>query len=115
MSTDYLMNTATILYFICYIPEFYANYVNKNANNYNVLEKVCMLLATGFGLGYSLSINNRALIVNYGPLFGLDCIALCMRSYYAYQNRNREVRVILAPIQDIEYTQHNPVHINSEL
>ena len=32
MSNDYLMNTASTLFFICFIPEFYANYVNKNAN-----------------------------------------------------------------------------------
>ena len=40
MSNEYLMNTASILFFICYIPEFYANYINKNANTYNVFEKV---------------------------------------------------------------------------
>jgi hypothetical protein len=100
MSTDYLMNTATALYFICYIPEFYANYVNKNANFYNVFEKVCMLLATGFGLGYSVSIHNTALIWNYGPLFGLDCIALGMRSYYAYKNIGKDVRMNFTSLAD---------------
>lgn len=101
MSSDYLMNIATGLYFICYIPEFYANYANKNANIYNVFEKVVMLTATGFGFGYSLSIQNQTLIYNYGPLFALDAIALGMRSYYAYMNRGREVRVII---------QNNPLH-----
>ena len=126
MSTDYLMNTATILYFICYVPEFYANYINKNANTYNVFEKITMLLATGFGLGYSVSINNKALIINYGPLFALDCIALFMRAYYAYQNRYREVRVLLAQENQTEDYKHPsqeqvnpmyeiPIHIDSDL
>lgn len=93
MSPEVLMNTATALYFVCYVPEFYANFMNKNANGYNILEKVVMLLATGFGLGYAISIENMALIINYGPLFGLDVIALIMRGYYAYSNRYRDVRV----------------------
>jgi hypothetical protein len=29
MNPDILMNTATALFFICYIPEFYANYVMR--------------------------------------------------------------------------------------
>lgn len=107
MSTDYLMNIATTLYFICYIPEFYANYINKNANIYNVVEKVVMISATGFGLGYSISINNRALIINYAPLFAFDSIALIMRGYYAYKNRERDVRVLI--------DSENPIHINSDL
>jgi hypothetical protein len=93
MSPEVLMNTATALYFVCYFPEFYANFMNKNANVYNVFEKVVMLIATGFGLSYAITIDNMALIINYGPLFGLDAIALMMRSYYAYRNRYRDVRV----------------------
>lgn len=38
MSNDYLMKIATVLYLLCYAPDFYANYVNKNANMYNVLD-----------------------------------------------------------------------------
>jgi uncharacterized protein with PQ loop repeat len=94
MSNEYLMNTASILFFICYIPEFYANYINKNANTYNVFEKVIIFIATSFSLSYSISINNNALIFNYGPLLVLDFIALFMRSYYAYKNRYRNVRVL---------------------
>jgi uncharacterized protein with PQ loop repeat len=105
MSNDYLMNTASTLFFICYIPEFYANYVNKNANLYNVLEKIILFSATTFALSYSIKINNQALIINYGPLFALDCIALYMRCYYAYKNRNRDVRVITLG-KDVE----NPIH-----
>lgn len=115
MSTDYLMNIATSFYFICYIPEFYANYANKNANIYNVFEKIVMLTATGFGFGYSISINSQPLIYNYGPLFALDVIALGMRGYYAYKNRSREVRVLL---EDVKYNRnplHDITHIDSDL
>ena len=108
-SSDYLMNIATSLYFICYVPEFYANYVNKNANVYNVFEKVLMLTATGFGLGYSISIKNKPLVYNYGPLFALDAVALGIRGYYAYHNRGREVKVITEDV-DIESNNRNPMH-----
>jgi hypothetical protein len=114
MSTDYLMNIATGLYFVCYIPEFYANYINKNANMYNVFEKVVMLTATGFGFGYALSIHSLPLIYNYGPLFALDVIALGMRGYYAYKNRGREVRVLLENTIDIN-PMHDITHIDSDL
>lgn len=107
-SSDYLMNIATGLYFVCYIPEFYANYINKNANLYNIFEKIVMLSATGFALGYSLSIKNNTLIYNYGPLFALDTVALGMRGYYAYRNYGREVRVITEDV-DIE-SNRNPLH-----
>lgn len=108
MNPDYLMNIASILFSVCYIPEFYANYVNKNANTYNVLEKVIMLAGTSFGFSYSLHIHNKNLIANYTALITLDIIALSMRSYYAYKNRNRDVRVIENEkcIHDIE----NPIH-----
>lgn len=104
---DYLMNTASVCFFICYIPEFYANYKNKNANIYNLIEKVVLLGATGFALGYSLSIKNDSLIINYAPLFGLDTIALFMRFYYVYKNRNIDVTLHIPVMEnDIE----NPIH-----
>lgn len=109
MPAEYLMNTATILFLICYLPEFYANYINKNANLYNIFEKVIMLTATSFGLGYAISIKNNTLLYNYAPLITLDTIALFMRSYYAYKNRNINVRVILQET-DIE----NPIHTDIE-
>ena len=133
MSNEYLMNTASLLFFICYIPEFYANYINKNANIYNVFEKVIIFIASSFSLSYSISINNNALIFNYGPLLALDFIALFMRGYYAYKNRHINVRLlkngqynntveiddIKNPIHDIENPIHdikNPIHdINSDL
>jgi len=108
MSDDYLMNTASVLFFICYIPEFYANYINKNANFYNVFEKIIILSATTFALSYSIKINNQALIINYAPLFALDTIALYMRCYYAIKNRNRDVRVITN--NDFGCDVENPVH-----
>jgi len=94
MNPDALMNTATTLFFICYIPEFYANYINKNANIYNVVEKVILLFGTGFALGYAVETRNQALIVNYAPLFVIDVSALSMRAYYAYRNRARDVRAL---------------------
>jgi hypothetical protein len=91
---DYLMYTASVLYFCCYIPELYANYVNKNANIYNVTEKGFMLTATSFALAFSIINNNPALISNYGPIFALDVVALLMKSYYACKNRGVDVKVI---------------------
>jgi len=85
-SHDYLINVAAALYIICYIPELYANYKNKNANIYNLPEKVLLLMGTIFSFSYSVLNNNMALMTNYGPLLGLDIIALYMRLYYAYKN-----------------------------
>ena len=86
MGYDVLMNTASALFFICYIPELYANYKNKNANFYNMPEKAVLLLASGFALAYAVANNDEALIVNYGPLLGLDIIAFVMRLYYVCKN-----------------------------
>ena len=111
MSNDYLMNIATVLYLLCYAPDFYANYVNKNANIYNVFEKVVLLSGTGFSLSYAISINNRALLINYIPLFCLDFTALGIRMYYAYRNRNIDVRVLTIQSDEIEpEIQRNPLH-----
>lgn len=121
MSSDYLMYIASIGFFICYIPDFFANVINKNANIYNVYEKIIILIATTFALSYSITINNNALIINYGPIFCLDFISLTMKSYYAYKNRNIDVRIINGkpsfenvlhqdvqnPIHDIENHLHN--------
>lgn len=90
MDSDYLMYTSTILYLICYLPELYANYVNKNANIYNIPEKIIMLSAASIAFSYSIITNNNALIINYGPTVFLDIIALLMRHYYAYLVPNGE-------------------------
>ena len=88
MDYDYLMYVASFLYLSCYIPELYANYKNKNANIYNVPEKIIMLSATSCGLSYGIANDNMALIVNYGPMLLLDILALVMRMYYANMNKN---------------------------
>lgn len=88
MAHDYLMNTASALFFICYIPELYANWKNKNANFYNMPEKGVLLIASTFGLSYAIVNNDIALISNYGPLLALDIIAFAMRMYYVYKNKH---------------------------
>jgi hypothetical protein len=86
MSYDYLINTATVLYVVCYVPELYANYKNKNANIYNIPEKVVIFIGTSFAFAYAIVMDDNALIINYGPILALDIIALWMRIYYAYKN-----------------------------
>lgn len=80
------MNISSAIFFICYIPELYANYKNKNANMYNMPEKVLMLIGSGFALSFAVMKQDIALISNYGPIVGLDCIALLMRLYYVLRN-----------------------------
>ena len=88
MNHDYLMSLATIMFFICYIPELYANYKNKNSNIYNLPEKAITLTGTAFAFAYSLSTNDFVLLTNYAPLLALDIIALLMRGYYTYKNHS---------------------------
>jgi lipid-A-disaccharide synthase-like uncharacterized protein len=91
MNHVYLMNISTAVFFVCYIPELYANYRNKNANVYNMPEKVLMVMGSGFALSYALMNSDLALISNYGPILFLDVVALLMRAYYVYINRNRDI------------------------
>jgi uncharacterized protein with PQ loop repeat len=91
MPHDYLMNISSTIFFICYIPELYANWKNKNANIYNFPEKVLMVIGSGFALSYAIMNTDVALISNYGPILTLDMIALLMRGYYVFINRNRDV------------------------
>lgn len=86
MPYDYVMNTASALFLICYIPELYANYKNKNANVWNLPEKVVMLGGSGLAFAYALLNEDSALIGNYGPILALDILAFAMRAYYAAQN-----------------------------
>jgi uncharacterized protein with PQ loop repeat len=97
MGYNYLMNMATGLYFICYIPELYANYHNKNANIYNVPEKVAIFVGTSFALAYSVLNSDTAIIINYAPLMCLDTIAMLMRIYYVYKNNARVVEHVPIP------------------
>jgi len=96
--SNYLMYSASILYFICYVPELYANYKNKNVNIYNVPEKVIMLLATILAFSYAVINENPELITNYGPLVVLDIVALAMRLYYTY--KNHYLLLENAPVQE---------------
>jgi uncharacterized protein with PQ loop repeat len=88
MTANYLMYSASILYFVCYVPELYANYKNKNVNAYNVPEKIIMLAATTLALTYAVVNENAELMTNYAPLLMLDVVALLMRLHYTCVNRN---------------------------
>jgi len=88
MTASYLMYTASVLYVMCYIPELYANYKNKNANEYNVPEKVFILVATCLAFSYAVINENTELTANYGPLLALDTAAFAMRVYYMWLNRS---------------------------
>lgn len=86
MNDDYFMYTATVLYFMCYAPGVYADFKNKNANIYNLPEKIISLCATTFGLIYSIRINNIPLIINYGPHVIMETTTLLFKIQYIYQN-----------------------------
>ena len=86
MQANYLMYSASVLYFICYVPELYANYKNKNVNIYNVPEKIIMLAAATLAFSYAVVNDNIELMTNYGPLLLLDVVALGMRLHYTYIN-----------------------------
>lgn len=114
------MNIASVLFFFCYFPEYYANYINKNANFNNVFEKVLILIGSSFALQYAIEKKDNALILNYAPIITLDSIALLMRLYYAYINRNRNVKVVYKnPIETIniesqEEIIENPMRISKD-
>jgi uncharacterized protein with PQ loop repeat len=113
--TNYLMNIASILYFLCYIPEAYANIHNKNANQYNIPEKVILLCGTCFALSYAIVTKNTALIFNYAPLMSLDFLMLVIRVYYAYMYKHGDT-IEMIETNDmenevyIETPTHNPIH-----
>lgn len=94
---EYLMNIASILYIVCYAPELYANYKNKNANAYNIPEKIVMLTATTFALSYSIVTQDQALMLNYGPIFALDITAFLMRLYYMRKGQECDEPSIPSP------------------
>ena len=105
MAYDFLMNTASALFFICYIPELYANWKNQNANFYNMPEKVLLLLASSFALSYAMLNSDVSLMSNYGPILALDIIAFIMRLYYVYKNNDVpliEVPTTSTPPSDLE-------------
>lgn len=92
---EYLMNLASGIYLVCYVPELYANYKNANANIYNLPEKVLILLGSGFALTYASLNADQALLINYGPIFILDFIAFLMRAWYVYRNHRQPPAVRL--------------------
>lgn len=91
MAYDFLMNTASALFFICYIPELYANWKNQNVNFYNMPEKALLLLASSFALAYAIMNSDVSLMSNYGPILALDIIAFIMRLYYVFKNKNKVI------------------------
>ena len=97
MAYDFLMNTASALFLICYFPELYANWKNKNANFYNMPEKVIMIIASGFAFSYAVANDDISLLTNYGPILALDIIAFLMRLYYVYKNKNPSDTVVEVP------------------
>ena len=109
MNYDYLMNISSVIFFICYIPELYANYKNRNANIYNMPEKVLMVFGSGFALGYAVMNDDTALIANYGPILTLDVLALLMRAYYVYINRNKDM-IHHSPTESVTDEPPSPSH-----
>ncbi len=110
MEPDYLMNAASVLFLVCYVPELYANYKNKNANLYNLPEKVIMLAGTGLAFAYSVVKDDQALLLNYGPILGLDIIAFLMRLYYAWRNHATPLKYV----EQKETAEQTTVTVNSE-
>lgn len=96
---DYLMNICTACYLVCYVPDLYANYKNKNANIWNIPEKVLIFIGTGFALAFAVVTEDKALLANFAPLFVLDGASMGMRTYYALRNR-RQQRYLEMPAQD---------------
>ena len=93
MPDVYLMYIATGFYFFCYLPELYANYINKNANIYNMPEKILLLIGTILAFTYSLQLGDMSIIVNYSLALFIDCIAITMRSYYVIINYRKQLEI----------------------
>jgi len=83
---EYFLNIATILFVMCYFPDFYATIKNKNAIINNIPEKLIIVIASSCGLHYSIINNNNALLLNYSSLLILDIISFLLRVNYAYKN-----------------------------
>jgi len=111
MEYNYLMNISSAIFFVCYIPELYANYKNKNANIYNVPEKIFMVIGSGFAFSFSILNEDTSLIANYGPILALDIIALLMRVYYVCINRNKDIIPFDDPESRTATSSPEPSHI----
>ena len=86
MICNYLMYSATAIYLAVYIPTFYAEFKNRNANIYNLPERIFSIIACLFGLSYSIVNHNTELIVNYTPHLILELIILCVKIRFAHKN-----------------------------
>jgi len=91
---DGFMYAATVFYFLCYAPGVYSDFKNKNANIYNLPEKLLSLSATTFGLIYAVRIYNVPLMINYGPHLVMETTTLLYKIYYIYQNRSSGAPII---------------------
>jgi len=89
MNLEYLMYLSSIFYFIGYLPDIYANWINKNANIYNLPERILFLIGTCLAVTYSVKINDNTLIITYVPLLAVDIFTLVMRIYYWQINKNK--------------------------
>jgi uncharacterized protein with PQ loop repeat len=94
MPNEIIMYTASGFFFVCYLPELYANYKNKNANFYNIPEKVLLLVGSTLAFYYAIELGNTSIIVNYSLSLGIDIIALSMRLYYAIQNYKQNLNIL---------------------
>ena len=108
MDQEYLMYIASLLYFICYVPILYADCKNKNANIYNLPERLIMLAATTFALIYSINIQNNALIVNYAPNLIMESGAVILKIKYIIDNYNNEKNNTIENL--VESKVLSPIH-----
>lgn len=94
MPNEYLMYAAIGCYLCCYIPELYANYINKNANIYNLPEKILLLLGTIFAFSYAVELGNISILTNYSLLLFIDIVAIVMRGYYVILNYKKQLTIV---------------------
>jgi uncharacterized protein with PQ loop repeat len=99
------MYSASFLYLLCYIPAFYAEIKNKNANVYNLPERVFSLTGTSLALSYALTIDNMPLIVNYASHLILEMCVFLVKINYVYLNGNKK-----QPIEDTSKETFSPIH-----
>ena len=108
---DYLMYCATATWLFQTVPELYANYVNKNANAYNLPEKILGILGLTFGLAYAVTTDEKPLMINYSTFIGIEIVALGMRCFYAYNPQLNPQRIELEQEKAKEYIEKS-IEIN---
>jgi uncharacterized protein with PQ loop repeat len=84
---DFVMYSATAFNVVSVLPELYANYVNKNANVYNLPEKIMLVLGCSLGMTYGILSNNTPVFINYLCFVVLESISFGMRVYYSLYNK----------------------------